>query len=67
MEIRLNGTPCVVSGASLAELLAEHAIDSAKPGIAVAINETIVPRGEWKTASLKPGDSVEIVKPHSGG
>jgi sulfur carrier protein len=67
MDISLNGTPHRFDGSSLIELLAAQAIDQTKPGVAVAINEEIVPRAEWKTAALKAGDAVEIVRPHSGG
>jgi sulfur carrier protein len=67
MDISLNGAPHRFDGASLIELLAAQAIDRTKPGVAVAINEEIVPRAEWATASLKSGDAVEIVRPHSGG
>jgi sulfur carrier protein len=67
MDISLNGAPHRFEGASLVELLAAQAIDQTKPGVAVAINEAIVPRAEWATASLNPGDVVEIVRPHSGG
>ena len=67
MDISLNGAPHSFDGASLIELLAAQAIDQSKKGVAVAINEEIVPRAEWATASLKSGDVVEIVRPHSGG
>jgi len=67
MDISLNGAPHRFDGASLIELLAAQAIDQSKPGVAVAINEEIVPRAEWATAALKAGDVVEIVRPHSGG
>ena len=67
MEIRLNGAPWRLSGATLAELLAEHEIDAAKPGVAVAINASVVPRRLWPSVTLNPGDEVEIVRPHSGG
>jgi sulfur carrier protein len=67
MDISLNGAPHRFEGASLVELLAAQAIDQTKPGVAVAINEAIVPRAEWATAALNPGDAVEIVRPHSGG
>ena len=67
MDISLNGAPHRFEGARLVELLAAQAIDQTKPGVAVAINEAIVPRAEWATASLNPGDVVEIVRPHSGG
>lgn len=67
MEIRLNGAPHCLSDASLADLLAKQAIDTSRRGIAVAINDAIVPRAEWPTTFLKGGDVVEIVRPHSGG
>jgi sulfur carrier protein len=67
MDIRLNGEPHRFAGASLMELLAAQAIDHGKPGVAVAINDAIVPRAEWASACLRDGDTVEIVRPHSGG
>jgi sulfur carrier protein len=67
MDISLNGAPHRFDGASLIELLTAEAIDQGKPGVAVAVNDEIVPRAEWATAPLKPGDMVEIVRPYSGG
>ena len=67
MEIKLNGAAHRLNSASLAELLIEQAIDTSKRGIAVAINDAIVPRAEWASTPLKGGDVVEIVRPHSGG
>jgi sulfur carrier protein len=67
MEISLNGAPHSFGGENLIDLLAEQAIDLGKRGVAVAVNDAIVPRAEWTTASLNPGDAVEIVRPHSGG
>ena len=67
MDISLNGAPHSFDGARLVELLAAQAIDQTKLGVAVAINDAIVPRAEWTAVSLNPGDIVEIVRPHSGG
>jgi sulfur carrier protein len=67
MDISLNGAPHSFDGMSLVELLAAQAIDRTKPGVAVAINDAIVPRAEWAAVALNPGDMVEIVRPHSGG
>jgi sulfur carrier protein len=67
MDIRLNGERHRLDGSNLADLLAAQQIDPAKPGVAVAINDAIVPRAEWAKAALKDGDAVEIVRPHSGG
>ncbi len=67
MDIRLNGAPYRVDGATLSQLLAQNAIDATRPGVAIAINDAIVPRAEWPSVALAPGDAVEIVRPHSGG
>jgi sulfur carrier protein len=48
-------------------LLAQNKIDPTKPGVAIAINDAIVPRAEWLGRTLSPADRVEIVRPHSGG
>jgi sulfur carrier protein len=67
MDIRLNGALCSLDSISLADLLAQHKIDPMKPGVAIAINDAIVPRAEWLKRTLNPADRVEIVRPHSGG
>ncbi len=67
MDISLNGAPYRATDSTVVQLLIEHAIDPARPGIAVAVNDSIVPRGEWRVPLLKEGDNVEIVRPHSGG
>lgn len=41
--------------------------DGRPRGVAVAINETIVPRGAWDTTDLRSGDHVEIVTAVQGG
>ena len=67
MDIRLNGAPHRTASLRIVELLAEHAIDPSKPGMAVAVNDRIIPRAKWPSVTLEAGDSVEIVRPHSGG
>ena len=47
--------------------LDEKAVDTGQKGIAVALNGAVVPRAEWPTTPLKPGDSVEIVRARQGG
>ena len=67
MDISLNGTPHRFDGSSLIELLAAQAIDQAKPGVAVAINEEIVPRSRYAETWLASGDALEIVHFIGGG
>ena len=66
-QFRLNGQDEPLTAATLAALLAEKAVDTAQKGIAVALNGAVVPRAEWPTTRLNPGDSVEIVRARQGG
>lgn len=66
-SIRLNGQDEALTVATLAALLAEKAVDTEQRGIAVAVNGAVVVRSAWAETSLKPGDSVEIVRARQGG
>jgi sulfur carrier protein len=65
--IRVNGESEPLEAATLAALIAEKAIDTSQRGIAVALNGAVVPRAAWGETSLKPGDSIEIVRARQGG
>ncbi|HTI89879.1 MAG TPA: sulfur carrier protein ThiS [Puia sp.] len=36
-------------------------------GIAIAVNQVVVPRGEWEGYVLQPGDSVFVIRATQGG
>ena len=65
-EIVVNGEPVPLERATLAELIAERA-NGATRGIAVALNEAVVPRRAWPQTRLKAGDRIEIIKVMVGG
>jgi sulfur carrier protein len=67
IEIKVNGEATAVAAATLAELLAARSLPAKGRGIAVALNEAVVPRARWAETELKPGDRVEIVRPIVGG
>ena len=67
LEIRVNGRRAPVAAATIAELLAEQAVEMGQRGIAVALNGSVVPRSVWGETALRPGDSVEIVRAMQGG
>ena len=66
-QIRINGQDEPLTAATLDALLAEKAVDTGQKGIAVALNGAVVPRADWPTTRLNPGDSVEIVRARQGG
>ena len=67
IDIHLNGEATAVAAVTLAELLASRSLPAKGRGIAVALNEAVVPRAKWSDTELKPGDRVEIVRPIVGG
>ncbi len=65
--ITVNGTPRRFKGDSLSVLVAEAGIAPDRRGIAVAVNDRVVPRAAWARTVPRPGDLVEIVQPLQGG
>lgn len=70
--VRVNGTPVPHhAGDTLDALLATRmtaaGADPARPGIAVAVNDRVVPRSAWATTYLAPDDRVEVLHAIAGG
>lgn len=65
--ITINGNNKSPADYALAAIMAAEGIDPATRGIAVALNDTVVPRGRWGQTVLAPGDRLEIVKVLQGG
>ncbi|MDQ7029284.1 MAG: sulfur carrier protein ThiS [Ardenticatenia bacterium] len=63
----VNGEPRPYTPQTVAELLETLGLDPQRPGIAVAVNDAIVPRDMWAASTLCPGDRVEIVRAVAGG
>jgi sulfur carrier protein len=66
MTVRLNGKPREVAlGATLDRIVAT--LTCATTGVAAALNETVVPRGQWPATALSDGDRVEVLTAVQGG
>lgn len=65
LEISLNGEPRVVKAHTLAQLLAE--LGWSAQGVAIAVNESVVPRAKHGEFPLKSGDRLEIIRAVQGG
>jgi sulfur carrier protein len=65
--VRVNGEERQLRAMSLADLLANLGYDASRPGLAAAVNDEIVPRGEWHCTAVHPGDRIEIVGAVAGG
>ena len=67
MEIVVNGERRQIAAANVRALLGALGYDATGRGLAVARNDEIVPRGEWETTPVAPGDRIEIVGAVQGG
>lgn len=66
MDIIINGKPQTFdSNISVAKMIAST-YDSGK-GIAVAVNNTLIPRNQWATRQLVENDEIVIIKAAYGG
>lgn len=65
MEVNINGKPTSTNAATLSDLAAELNIPAT--GVAMAINNKMIPRDSWTTASIKENDNIVIIKAACGG
>ncbi|GIV60892.1 sulfur carrier protein ThiS [Rhodocaloribacter litoris] len=67
MKLIVNGRPLETDATSIATLL--RALDYATDGrgMAVAVNDAVVPRDRWDDVALSEGDRVEIIRATQGG
>ncbi|TLQ46506.1 sulfur carrier protein ThiS [Streptomyces marianii] len=64
--LSVNGQRCaVVAGTTLDALVATLTV--APSGVAAAVNESVVPRGEWPGTLLGEGDRIEVLTAVQGG
>ena len=62
----VNGSATdVVPGSTVATLVAGLGPDPR--GVAVALNEAVVPRSAWPRTALRPGDRGEVLRAAEGG
>ncbi|OEJ31651.1 sulfur carrier protein ThiS [Streptomyces subrutilus] len=66
MTISVNGEPReVAAGTTLDAVVAT--LTAAPSGVAAALNETVVPRGQWPATAVGDGDRVEVLTAVQGG
>jgi sulfur carrier protein len=66
MNVSVNGeTQELATGTTLDALVAT--LTAAPSGVAAAVNETVVPRGQWAGTHLGDGDRVEVLTAVQGG
>ncbi len=66
VEVNGERRPLPAEG-TLGALLATLGIAADTKGVAVAVNESIIPRAAWAAQPLRDGNRVEIVRAVQGG
>lgn len=68
MTVIINGKPTELPYAlTLAELLIQNGVTIEQKGFAVAYNDEVVMKSQWKTIKVQEGDRLEIVRATQGG
>jgi sulfur carrier protein len=65
-SIRLNGEPHAIDGDARLLALIEK-LNLSRGRIAIELNQSVVPKADWGSIALRPGDQVEIVNFVGGG
>ncbi|MBO0608299.1 sulfur carrier protein ThiS [Myceligenerans salitolerans] len=68
----VNGEPYPLDGPVpvtdlVARLVPEVVVDGVPRGVAVAVDDAVVPRGAWDRTEIRPGMRVEVVTAVQGG
>ena len=67
MQVLLNNKPIpAIEGISILALLNEMQLQNAK-GIALAVNNNIIPKQQWESFSLSENDRITIIRATQGG
>ena len=68
MHLIINGKDTNAEPGTTLEMLLEQLLASrSQKGVAVAVNDAVVPRNSWGTRRLQAGDRVEIIRAVQGG
>lgn len=65
MDITINNKPLSTSAATVSQLVAELALP--EKGVAVAVDNKLVPRGDWGSFELREGAAVTVIRAAFGG
>ncbi|MFH8406144.1 sulfur carrier protein ThiS [Streptomyces sp. NPDC018019] len=66
ITVSVNGEPREIPGGLTLDRLVAG-LTTAPSGVAAAVNEAVVPRGQWPATALGDGDRVEVLTAVQGG
>ncbi len=65
MEVKINNQTKGTNASSLQELVSELSLPP--QGVAVAVNNEMIPKDNWATYQIKNGDDILIIQAACGG
>ncbi|KUN86707.1 thiamine biosynthesis protein ThiS [Streptomyces bungoensis] len=66
MVVSVNGERREITPGTALDALV-RTLTASPSGVAAAVNETVVPRGQWAATALAQGDRVEVLTAVQGG
>ena len=66
MKVTLNNKEVNTISDNLFDMLSEKSFQNTN-GIAVAVNQNVIPKANWKTTIVKQNDSIMIITATQGG
>ncbi|MCH7396533.1 sulfur carrier protein ThiS [Belliella sp. DSM 107340] len=67
MDITVNNEPLQIpDSCSITKLLQDH-VQQKPEGIAVAVNQSVIPKSEWENTFIASGDTIILIKATQGG
>jgi sulfur carrier protein len=68
MELTINGEKRTIENAeTLEDVMRSLGLSPDSGGVAVAVNDTVVPRSRWKSTRIRPSDAIEVIHAVQGG
>lgn len=67
LTIRINDEPRMLAGPTMLDALVRELGLAGRKGVAVAVNNSVVPRATWPECALAEGDRVLVIRAAQGG
>jgi sulfur carrier protein len=65
--VSINGAPAHLATPQVAAALQHSGVSLDAKHVAVAVNDAVLPRAAWESATLVSGDRIEIITAVAGG
>ena len=67
MEIKINNQIQTITNGTNLQTIAFSQLGEKQKGVAIAVNETVIPKANWEKHIIQPNDNVLIIKATQGG